>query len=368
MLKKIYLFITIFIITNCSNNQYHDVIIDNKGEQYYGIKSAKQYYQAPIKAKKKNTHHNQPVTIEKLPKYTYASNNQSLADIADSNNVDIDELSNINNIDHAASLKHNQRIILPNHILFKTKSGQSIYLLAKKYNVSAKTIASMNNLKPPFTLRANQIIKIPVTRIANINDNVSKNTKLDHQTHDKVPATSVKMQNIPAPITNHAEKLDEDKPIEENISLRSTQKGKPVILSIDEKPAIKIVSDKQNSEKTRFTWPIQGNIIKNFSKDAPKFDGIMLKTKAKSSVKSANEGEVIYAGNGIKEFGNLVIIKHSGKWFSTYGHLGSIKVKKGSQIKSGQVIGITSTNNPKIYFSIRNSQNYVDPEKYLPKK
>ncbi|HRF09617.1 MAG TPA: M23 family metallopeptidase, partial [Xanthobacteraceae bacterium] len=83
----------------------------------------------------------------------------------------------------------------------------------------------------------------------------------------------------------------------------------------------------------------------------------------------AEDGVVAYAGNELKGFGNLVLIRHADNWVTAYAHLGAIDVKKDQKIKRGEVIakagqtgGVTS---PQLHFEIRKGSNPVDPEKHL---
>ena len=87
-------------------------------------------------------------------------------------------------------------------------------------------------------------------------------------------------------------------------------------------------------------------------------------------VSAASSGKVVYAGSGLRGYGNLLIIKHNASYFSAYAHCRKLLVAEGATVKTGQKIaevGSTGTNRAKLHFEIRKDGNPVDPLKYLPR-
>ena len=108
-----------------------------------------------------------------------------------------------------------------------------------------------------------------------------------------------------------------------------------------------------------FRWPVQGRIISEFGTkpDGGHNDGINVAVPAGTSVKAAENGVVAYAGDELKGYGNLVLVRHSNNWVSAYAHNEEILVKRGDQVRRGQVIakaGRTGqVNQPQLHFELR---------------
>ena len=114
-------------------------------------------------------------------------------------------------------------------------------------------------------------------------------------------------------------------------------------------------------------WPVKGKLLSKFSSNN---NGIDVVAKAGSPVTAASGGKVVYAGSGLKGYGNLLIIKHNASFLSAYAHNRKLLVSEGAVVKVGQKIaevGATGTNRNKLHFEIRKDGNPVDPLKYLPR-
>ncbi len=120
-----------------------------------------------------------------------------------------------------------------------------------------------------------------------------------------------------------------------------------------------------------FVRPVGGQIIQPFGSNGSGHsnEGINIAAAAGTPVRAADAGTVIYTGNELAAFGNLVLIRHAGGWVTAYGHLGSIGVKKGAAVSQGQSIGTVgqtgSVTAPQLHFEIRQGSKPVDPAQYL---
>ncbi len=128
-----------------------------------------------------------------------------------------------------------------------------------------------------------------------------------------------------------------------------------------------------------FQWPVRGELINTFGqKGAVRSDGIDIGATQGDSVRSAADGEVVYAGNAVQGFGNLVLIKHPGGWVTAYAHLASIEVKMRQSVTQGQEIGLVGqsggVDRPQLHFEIRyaptpsDKARPIDPMLVLPVK
>jgi lipoprotein NlpD len=118
-----------------------------------------------------------------------------------------------------------------------------------------------------------------------------------------------------------------------------------------------------------WTWPSDGRVVAQF--DEGKNKGIDIAGRAGQQVLAAERGKVMYAGSGIRGYGNLVIVKHSNSLLSAYAHNRAILVKEGQEVRRGQAIaemGDSDTDTVKLHFEIRQQGKPVDPSKFLPNR
>ena len=116
-----------------------------------------------------------------------------------------------------------------------------------------------------------------------------------------------------------------------------------------------------------FRWPARGRIIQGFK--AGGNDGINISVPAGTSVRAAESGVVVYSGDGLKGYGNLVLIKHPNGFVTAYGNNGELDVKRGDKVTRGQVIAKSgdtgNVNSPQLHFELRKGSTPVDPTSYL---
>jgi len=116
-----------------------------------------------------------------------------------------------------------------------------------------------------------------------------------------------------------------------------------------------------------FAWPAQGNLLSVF--DDSKNKGVDIAGKSGDPIYASADGRVVYAGSGLRGYGNLVILKHNNTYLTAYAHNQSISVKEDQLVKRGQKIaemGNSDSDQVKLHFEIRKSGKPVDPVKLLP--
>jgi murein DD-endopeptidase MepM/ murein hydrolase activator NlpD len=134
-------------------------------------------------------------------------------------------------------------------------------------------------------------------------------------------------------------------------------------LSGDPLPALK--------PNSPFIWPVDGKVISKFgpAKDNLRNDGINIAAPVGAPVKASAAGTVAYAGNELRGFGNMVLLRHADGWVTAYAHGSSLLVKKGETVKQGQTIArVGSSGNvdaPQLHFELRKGTKAVDPLKVL---
>jgi murein DD-endopeptidase MepM/ murein hydrolase activator NlpD len=126
--------------------------------------------------------------------------------------------------------------------------------------------------------------------------------------------------------------------------------------------------DSTSSLSSDFRWPARGRVIAGFGANGGN-EGINIAVPEGTPVKAAEAGTVTYAGSEVKGYGNLVLIRHENGYVSAYAHNGSLNVKRGEQVKRGQVIATSgqtgNVTSPQLHFEIRKGATPVDPLKHL---
>ncbi len=218
--------------------------------------------------------------------------------------------------------------------------GQTLYRIARDYGVDEQYLARINSIHDPTGLPVGKRLFIP---------------GVDQKRN--VPATfSPSVANSSSLPASRTERFPE-KRIEKK---RKTAVRLP--------PAAPIKAPETSAPE--FDWPVRGKILKPFRKSGPGIcQGIEIAVSPGTPVASAAEGRVTYSGNGIRGFGNLVILKHSGSYFTVYGYNMENFVKTGAYVSKGERIALSGSppgTSPRLHFEIRRGKEAVDPIFFLP--
>ena len=125
-----------------------------------------------------------------------------------------------------------------------------------------------------------------------------------------------------------------------------------------------------NKPVSSWVWPVKGKILKNYSSSGSS-KGVDIAGNTGQAIRSSASGKVVYAGNGLRGYGNLLIIKHNQIFLSAYAHNQRLLVKEGDAVSGGQRIaemGRTGTDRTMLHFEIRKNGSPVNPLRYLPRR
>jgi lipoprotein NlpD len=174
--------------------------------------------------------------------------------------------------------------------------------------------------------------------------------------------------SAPAPITGGNKNAPRgDKRPYSDATLAEMQKSE----SASEKPTEAVTAataTPADEDAVSWMWPADGKVVATFD-DSKK--GIDIAGKSGQPVLAAGSGKVMYAGSGIRGYGNLVIVKHTSTLLSAYAHNKTISVKEGQTVTKGQKIaemGDSDADAVKLHFEIRQQGKPVDPSKFLPSR
>ncbi len=148
----------------------------------------------------------------------------------------------------------------------------------------------------------------------------------------------------------------------------SSVQGRPLDATTAPAPANAAAAPKPASnDEVSFLWPTRGQVVDNF--DEARYKGIGIAGRIGEPVLAAADGRVVYAGAGLRGYGNLVILKHNNTYLTAYAHNQTILVKEDQSVRQGQKIaemGSSDSDRVKLHFEVRRQGKPVDPLKHLP--
>jgi lipoprotein NlpD len=241
---------------------------------------------------------------------------------------------------------------------YTVRRGDTLLRIALDNGQNYRDLVAWNNLSDPDDIKVGQVLRVtPPERERNSATIVTSPVTLPGA--DK-----------PAPAPKKTLPRGDKKPYTES-NLAETQKEEAVKPAAAPAGALAAGSTvtASDDEKLSWMWPSDGRIIATF--DEGKNKGIDIAGRLGQQVMAAGSGKVMYAGSGIRGYGNLVIVKHSNSLLSAYAHNRAIVVKEGQNVTKGQVIaemGDSDADTVKLHFEIRQQGKPVDPSKFLPSR
>ncbi len=221
--------------------------------------------------------------------------------------------------------------------------GETLNSIARLYNKPVMVIAKANNLRPDTMVRLGDRIVIPDVGAA------------------ATAAPVAPRAEAPTPQPTGTIALNE--------SPHSARLATPAATPAPEQNSVK-TAEPAGSLPT-FRWPVRGRVIAAFgpNPNGVQNDGINLAVPEGTPIKAAEDGVVAYAGNELKGYGNLVLVRHANGFVTAYAHASDILVKRGDSVKRGQVIAHSgqtgNVTSPQLHFEIRKGATPVDPSQYL---
>ncbi len=236
----------------------------------------------------------------------------------------------------AASVGAPRTALAPTAGVHVVAPGETLHAIARLYGKPVLVLAKANNIPPDTMVRVGERIIIPNVRAT--------------------PRAQAPVRAPTGPDFAGAE------------SPHSARIAAPVAPPAQQGP---VKAAERAGEMPSFRWPVRGRIIAGFGPkpNGLQNDGINLAVPDGTAIKAAEDGVVAYAGNELKGYGNLVLIRHSNGFVTAYAHASEILVKRGEAVKRGQVIARSgqtgNVTSPQLHFEIRKGATPVDPAQYL---
>lgn len=273
---------------------------------------------------------------------------------------------------------------------YTVRKGDTMFLIAYIAGKDVKEIAKLNNMSEPYQLNVGQQIKLGKEDVPKEQPQQQVATTAPVPTPAPQPIKPVEPEvtytqaangtaygsdgTVTGPIKA---KTGAEAPITPRPVITATTGTAPTVGRITATAGTpsSIQSTSYNQapalSSVKWQWPTQGRVITGFSSAEGGNKGLDIAGNKGQPVKAAAAGKVVYAGNSLQGYGNLIIIKHNDDFLSAYAHNDSMKVDEQDTVKAGETIatlGSTGTNSNKLHFEIRYQGKSVDPARYLPRR
>jgi murein DD-endopeptidase MepM/ murein hydrolase activator NlpD len=229
--------------------------------------------------------------------------------------------------------------------VYTVASGDTLYGISKKTGVSVSDLKAANGLSNGY-IRIGQQLKLSAS--------AAPSAPMD----EPKTATAAKPEQ---------QEIKEEKVASYTPPKKADEPAKSVDAKVENQETAALPPDSTGIGRLR--WPVHGRIVSSFGSVGAAGDGIDIAVPEGTPVKAAENGVVIYAGDGLKEFGKTVLVRHEDGLVTVYGYTSDIKVERGDTVKRGQVIALSgmtgSADRPKLHFEVRKDAAPVNPTKYL---
>ncbi|MFY8273030.1 peptidoglycan DD-metalloendopeptidase family protein [Pseudoalteromonas sp. SSDWG2] len=225
---------------------------------------------------------------------------------------------------------------------YRVQKGDTLYAIAFSAKKDVREIAQINGIKPPYTIYPNQLIYIESQWLKKKNRERYTNSSKNPTKIEQKPYRNVKKE-VAKPIQREYVQKQASK---KNVSKLET-----------------------NANKLAWKWPTKGKITQRFSNRENGYKGLQITNKQGTAVMAAADGVVVYAGDALRGYGNLIIVKHNDDYLSAYAHNSRLLVKEKQDVKAGQKIaemGNTESSITALRFEIRYRGKAVNPANFLP--
>ncbi len=240
---------------------------------------------------------------------------------------------------------------------YRVKPGDTLYRIALENGQNYRDISAWNNLANPNQIEVGQLLRVapPGQNATAVTPGVAAAPVVGG------PVQSAPLSSSPAPASNAGTVQAPPPAYAYNPSTATTIPPQPpATTATGPGPVV-------NGGNLALTWPVRGPILDRFDDSNNK--GINIGGTQGEPVKAAADGRVVYAGNGLRGYGNLIIIKHNANYLTAYAHNRSLMVKEGDSVTKGEKIaemGNSDADRVMLHFEVRQQGKPVDPMKYLP--
>ena len=280
----------------------------------------------------------------------------TLYSIARAAGVPLRDLVRINGLKPPYLLRRGQRLALPAQRVYVVRVSDSLSRIAARTGHRMNALIRLNGLAPPYRLRVGQSLRLPLATGA-----------APPRAAAPVVAAAPRAVPVPRPRpSSSASPAATPSPVSAPLAVARAVPAPAAKVP----PRRRLFSPPKRAAST-FLAPVAGRVIGRFGprEGGLHNDGINIAAPRGAPIKAAENGIVAYAGAGFGSFGNLLLIKHADGWMSAYGHAQTLLVKRGDQVRRGQVVATVGTSGgvtrPQVHFELRQGTEARNPERYL---
>ncbi|GIC77911.1 peptidoglycan DD-metalloendopeptidase family protein [Moritella sp. F3] len=252
---------------------------------------------------------------------------------------------------------------------YRVKKGDTLYAIAWRSNQDFKFLAALNKIPNSYEIYPGQVLKLqgkiptPVYKKP-----VSVKVATTSSSNNNSAKTSIKAPSKPLAKPATTKTVVAKAPVRSPVKTKPPVKPKP---PVKVKPVVKPKTVVSNNQ-LKWGWPASGKLISTYSTSKSGQQGVNIGGSLGRNVIASENGRVVYSGNGLRGYGNLIIIKHNDDYLSAYAYNQKLLVKEQQWVKAGQKIATMGNTGPnsgaELYFEIRFRGKPVNPMRYLPKR
>jgi lipoprotein NlpD len=274
---------------------------------------------------------------------------------------------------------------------YRVVRGDTLYAIAFKHGLDFRDLASWNRIPAPYRIYAGQELSLMAPSSAAPKPGVAltspapdraaatasplptpaRNPNVDNAAPPQKPPVAAATRPPDASVPPVVEVELKGAPAAPVAQTAATAKPAPASFAAADASANKAAegAPQLNAGGVSWRWPGNGKVVGTYVSGDQTRQGIDIAGKEGDSVQAAADGEVVYSGNGLLGYGELIIVKHNASFLSAYGHNRKRLVQEGDKVKAGQQIaemGSSASSREELHFEIRKNGKPVNPLDYLP--
>ena len=252
---------------------------------------------------------------------------------------------------------HQAPTVQPSQRVHVVARGDTLYAIAWRYETTVDKLAQLNHLAPPYLIHVGSrlVLDPPVPA----QSSTGKTTAASGVVVMPVPEPQLDTQPDPRPVVAGAPVLP-PAPAPVPPAPGSLAPAPAAVPSAPGSPA--------SASSWSWQWPATGNVTRQYDSNG-QFKGINIQSRPGTPIQAAAPGEVVYAGDGLRGYGQLIIVQHSEVYLSAYAYNRIMAVREGDKVIAGQLLGEVggdAANPGRLYFEIRKQGEPIDPTRLLP--
>ena len=282
------------------------------------------------------------------------------------------------------------------------QKGDTLYGISRRYRVSLEALIATNNAVPPYTIKIGETVWLPPPNIHIVSEgetleSISERFNVDYRSlavlnqlprpYDVHPGDQIRLPGLARDFGefNVAVKAPQPEGAEPGLiaykapteKLHGVSQSEPVAASqqaesIPSTIVPSAIPRRGTVSSAGFSWPLDGQLLQGFGEQpgGVKNEGLNIAAPSGAPIFAAADGQVVYAGADLADFGNLLLIAHDNGWVTAYAHASQINVSIGQQVSRGQPVaqvGVSgAVGDPQLHFQIRQQKTPKDPASLLP--